>query len=106
MKFMLFYDFYLILNWFFLIKIMKKGGILVHRPRSWRGAELTWHAGRARMRRGMQGHVAGSRGPTWGAGGTQGVDTWQEATQVTRVHADTRVGRHMAEGSTGEGPTG
>ena len=97
----LFSNFYLILNWFFLIKIAKKWGILVHRPRSWRGAELTWHTGPARMRRGTQGHVAGPRGPMWGAGGAQGEDTWQEA---TRVHADARVGCHMADGWQVKGP--
>ena len=84
------------------MKITKKGGILVHRPRSWCGEELTWHAGPARMRH-MQGHVAGPRRPTWGAGGAHGVDTRQEA---TRVNADARVGHHVVRGSAFGGPTG
>ena len=37
------------------------------------------------------------------AGGAGGTDTWQEA---TRVHADARVGRHVAGGLVCDGPTG
>ena len=54
---------------------------------TWRGTEATWQ---------------GRGWPTRGAGGAQGVDTLQEA---TRVHADTREGRHVARRSAGEGPT-
>ena len=107
-----------ILIWFlmnfndlFIIKIAKRG-FLFHRPpecwrgtRSWCGAHgwLTWHARPARMRRGTQCHVAGPREPTWGAGGAQGADTWQEA---TRVHADACEVCHMARGLACKGPTG
>ena len=46
----------------------------------------------ARMRRGTK---ATRQGRAWP---TQGADTWQEATRCTRVHADARVGRHVAKG--------
>ena len=50
----------------------------------------------ARMRRGTE--------ATWPTRGAGGADRWQEA---TRVHADTREGRHAAEwGLASEGPTG
>ena len=54
------------------------------------------------MRRGMQGHVAGVRKPTWGAGGAQGTDAWRgprESTQTPGLH-------HVATGLAGKGPTG
>ena len=57
----------------------------------------------ARMRRGTEATWQGRGWPTRGASGAQGADTWQEA---TRVHADVREGRHVAEGKAGEGPTG
>ena len=56
-----------------------------------------------RMRCGTKATWQGCRWPTRGAGGTQGADTWQEA---TRVHVDTREGRHVVGGSAGEEPTG
>ena len=51
-----------------------------------------WRADVARgttvqMRRGIEATWQGRRWPTRGAGGTQGADTWQEA---TRVHAGPR----------------
>ena len=58
------------------------------------------------MRHGTQGHVAEPARPTWHAGGAGGADTWQEATRSTWVHADARVGRHVARGLVCEGPTG
>ena len=58
------------------------------------------------MRRGTQGHVAELARPTRRAGGAGGADTWQEATRSTRVHADARVGRHVAGGLAVGGPTG
>ena len=53
-----------------------------------------------RMRRDTDATWQGRAWPTRGAGGT---DTWQE---TTRVHTDARVGRHVAKGMAGEGPTG
>ena len=47
------------------------------------------------MRRGSEATWQGCRWPTRGAGGAQAADTWQEA---TRVHAEARVGRHVARG--------
>ena len=52
------------------------------------------------MRRGIE---ATWQGCTWPTRGVGGADRWQEA---TRVHADTREERHMAEGMAGEGPMG
>ena len=49
---------------------------------------LTWRAGPARMRRGMQGHVEEPARPTRRAGGAGGANTWQEATWI---HADAKV---------------
>ena len=56
----------------------------------------------AQMQRGAEATWQGRGWPTRGACGAQGADTWQEA---TRVHADARVGRHVAEGSADGGPT-
>ena len=55
----------------------------------------------ARMRHGAEATWQGRGWPTRGAGGAQGADMWQEA---TRVHADSRVGRHVAGGWQMEGP--
>ena len=63
-----------------------------------------WRAGPVRMRRGTQGHVAEPTRPTRRAGGAGGADTWQEATGSTWVHADARVGCHVARGWPLEGP--
>ena len=60
------------------------------------GAELTWHAGPARMRRGTEATWQGHAWPTRGASGAGGADTWQEATWV---HADAHEGRHLARGA-------
>ena len=49
----------------------------------------------ALMRRGAEATWQGCGWPTRGAGGAQAANTWQEA---TRVHADARVGCHVAEG--------
>ena len=49
----------------------------------------------ARMRCGTEATWQGHGLPTRGAGGAQGAHTWQEA---TRVHADARVGHHVACG--------
>ena len=68
-----FSDIFWILFWFLLIfnfikNITTKGVYISTRP-----AELMWRVGPARMRHGMQGHVAAPRGPTcWG-----GTDAWQ-----------------------------
>ena len=72
----------------------------------WHGERGQWQADVARgtttrMRRGTEAMWQGSEWPTRGAGGAQGADTWQEA---TRVHADARVGRHVAGGQQMEGP--
>ena len=100
-----FSDFYLIfLNFIKCILSLKKLQKVGFYPQdrgadvACRGAQgwLTWHAGPAQMRRGTQGHVAEPREPTWGTGGAQGVDTWQEAMWV---HADAREGRHVARGA-------
>ena len=61
-------------------------------------SEARWRAdvvrgATARMRRGTEAMWQGRGWPTRGPGGAQGADTWQEA---TRVHADARVGRHVA----------
>ena len=69
----------------------------------WRGTELMWHAGPAPMRRRTQGHMVGPHEPTCGTSGTQGVNTWREATQV---HADAQVAPRGREGMAGEEPTG
>ena len=61
---------------------------------------LTWRAGQARMRRGIEATWQGRAWPTQGAGSP---DTWHEA---TRVHADAREGHHVAGGLAGEGPKG
>ena len=101
------FDFLLIFKDFSYQKSRKRG-FLFHRPcradvawtLTWR-AQLTWHAGPARMQRGTEATWQGCAWPTRGAGG---ADTWQEA---TRVHANAREGRHMAEwGLACEGPTG
>ena len=57
----------------------------------------------ARMRRDTMATWQSRRWPTRGAGGAQDAYTWQEA---TRVHADARVGRHVAGGLAFGGPTG
>ena len=49
----------------------------------------------ARMRRCTEATWQGHGWPTRGAGGAQGADTWPES---TRVHADARVGCHVAGG--------
>ena len=70
-----------------------KREFLFHRPREVDVARtLTWRAGLARMRRGTE---ATWQGRAWPARGAGGADTWQEA---TRVHTDTREGRHVARG--------
>ena len=58
------------------------------------------HGTTARMRRSTEATWQGLEWPTRGAGGAQGANTWQEATQV---HADAREGRHMAGGLACEG---
>ena len=81
---------------------MKKGGILVHRPRM-----LTWCAGpprgcdaalrpRGRAAGGPHKEQVAYRARTRGR--RPRVSTW--------VHADARVGCHMVGGLAGEGPTG
>ena len=50
----------------------------------------------ALMRRGTEATWQGSGWPARGVGGTQGADTWEEA---TRVHADAREGRHVVDGA-------
>ena len=50
------------------------------------------------MRRGTEATWQGRAWPTRGAGG---ADMWQKATQV---HADARVGRHVAGGRQVKGP--
>ena len=57
----------------------------------------------ARVRRDAEAMWQSRGWPTRGACGAQGANTWQEA---TRIHADARVGRHVAWGLAGEGPTG
>ena len=61
-----------------------------------------------RMRRGAEATWQGRGWPTRGACGAHGADTWQEATRVHAVHADARMGHHVAAGGglAGEGPTG
>ena len=66
----------------------EKGGFYSTDP-----AELTWHAGPARMRRGTEATWQGRAWPTRGAGG---ADTWREAMQV---HADARKRCQMARGA-------
>ena len=63
-----------------------------------------WRVGPARMQHGKQGHLAEPREPTWSSGGTR----WRgRVAGDTRVHADTREGRHVAsEGLACEGPMG
>ena len=56
-----------------------------------RGARTT-----VRMRRGAEATWQGSGWPTRGAGGTQGADTWQEATHV-HVSTRTPVGGYVAD---------
>ena len=51
----------------------------------------------ARMRRGAEATWHGRGWPTRGAGGAQGVDTWQEATRVHAVHVDAREGATWQE---------
>ena len=91
MKFMPFSDFYIILNWFFLIKKITKRGIYLQVV-TWRaGLAASWHVARgttARMRRDVKATWQGRESPTRGAGGPQDADTWQEA---TRVHGSTRT---------------
>ena len=55
----------------------------------------------ARMRRGVEATWQGCGWPTRGSRGAQGADTLQEATRVHAVHADARVGRHVARRGVG-----
>ena len=63
-----------------------------------RTAELTWRAAPARMRHGSEATWQGRAWPMRGAGGTNGANTWQEA---TRVHANAREGCHVVSGEVG-----
>ena len=61
-------------------------------------SELGWradvaHGTTARMRCGTKATWQGREWPAQGACGALDSDTWQKA---TRVHADARVGRHVA----------
>ena len=99
MKFMPFFwflsDFKLIFRLIFPLKIAKKTGGFYFIPQTPR--RLTWrkHSGRADVARGTTTWMRRGTEATWqrhgwlapGAGGEQGADTWQEATQV---HADAR----------------
>ena len=63
----------------------------------------SWRADLARgatalRRRGTEATWQGSGWSARRAGGASGADTWQEATWSTRVHANAREGRHVAEG--------
>ena len=65
---------------------------------------LTWRVGLADVIHGTCADAtrhARPRGRAARAREAQGVDTWQDA---TRVHADTRVGRHVTGGRNLEGP--
>ena len=62
---------------------MQKRGLISAGP-----AELTWHAGPARMRRGTQGHVVEPRKPTRRS---SGIEVAQTRGRATRVHADARM---------------
>ena len=95
---------------FFFIKIAKKGNYLpacadVASGTGWR-ADMARET-TAQMRRGAKATWQGRGWPTRGTCGAQGAETWQEITRVHPVHADARVGCHVAaRGSAGEGPTG
>ena len=54
---------------------------------TWRGADVA-RGTTARMQHDTKATWQGRGWPTWGVGGAQGADTWQEA---TRVHAGPRV---------------
>ena len=78
---------------------MQKGGFISRGP-----AELTWCAGPARMRHGMQGHVAEPREPTRCLGGAEVVRRRGRAMQV---HASVQMAPHgSVRGLASEGPTG
>ena len=103
----------MIFIWFFInifcTKIAKKGGFLPA------GADVaSGSCGHADVARGTTAWVRRGTEATWqshgwparGAGGAQGADTWQVATQSTRVHVGARVGRHVAVRSADGEPTG